>query len=112
MDEQRRLVCHRDGTSDADALSRHRDDTGRYAGFKVYRPEATYLAWVDCSALRWDRPAGSVFLDRGGVAFSGGETFCSRHSAFVRLNFATSPQILDHILDRMRDTVRANPPRN
>lgn len=85
---------------------------GDMPDLKVYRPEATYLAWVDCSALRWDRPAGAVFLDRGGVAFSGGETFCSRHSAFVRLNFATSPQILDHILDRMRDTVRANPPRN
>lgn len=78
-------------------------------GLRVYRPEATFLLWVDCSRLRWARPAALAFLDRGGVAFSGGETFCNRHSAFIRLNFATSLPIVAEILERMRKTVQDEP---
>jgi cystathionine beta-lyase len=73
---------------------------------RVYAPEGTYLAWIDCSAMNWSQTAGTVFLDRSRIAFSGGETFCSRHGAFVRLNFATSPDILEELLERMRKTIQ------
>jgi cysteine-S-conjugate beta-lyase len=75
---------------------------------RLYPPEATYLAWTDLSALRLDMPAGQFFLERAGVAASAGETFDPRCGAFLRLNFATSPAILDEILTRMVRAVKAN----
>ena len=75
---------------------------------RMYRPEATYLAWIDFSALHLGAPAGKFFLDRARVAASAGETFDADYGSFLRLNFATSPAILDEILARMTRAVRAN----
>ncbi|MCC0044054.1 MAG: aminotransferase class I/II-fold pyridoxal phosphate-dependent enzyme [Brucellaceae bacterium] len=66
-----------------------------------YSPEATYMAWLDCSGLDLDRPAFDFFHDEAGVAFSPGETFDAGCSQFVRFNFATSMEIADKIVDRM-----------
>lgn len=77
-------------------------------GARLYPPEATYLAWTDLSALHLGMPAGQFFLERAGVAASSGETFDPRCGAFLRLNFATSPAILDEILTRMVRAVKAN----
>lgn len=71
-------------------------------------PEATYLAWIDFAAFRFGIPAGTFFLEKAGVAASAGETFDAASGDFLRLNFATSPAILDEILDRMVRAVRAN----
>jgi len=74
---------------------------------KLYLPEATYLAWIDCSALALDEPAAGFFLREAKVGLSAGETFHPERRNFIRLNFATSPAILDDILDRMRDAITA-----
>jgi cystathionine beta-lyase len=69
-----------------------------------WRPEdvqATYLAWLDCSPLGLDDPAG-VFEQRGRVALEPGPIFGTGGDGFVRLNFATSPAILDEAVQRMR----------
>jgi cystathionine beta-lyase len=67
---------------------------------RVHAPEATYLAWVDCSALGLNVPAFDFFHDQARVAFSAGETFDPACAQFVRFNFATSMPILDQLLDR------------
>lgn len=64
------------------------------------KPEATYLGWVDCSALRLNTPAFQFFHDQAGIAFSPGENFDETCRQFVRFNFATSTPILDEILHR------------
>lgn len=73
----------------------------RMPRLKAYMPEASYLAWIDCSAMGWGKPAANVFLDEAKIAFSPGESFCGRHGDFVRLNFATSGAILRETLERM-----------
>lgn len=65
--------------------------------------EATYLAWIDCSALRVDSPH-DFFLKEADVFLDDGANFGSPQC--VRLNFATSPEMLLRGLDAMRDAVR------
>jgi cystathionine beta-lyase len=79
-------------------------------------PQATYLAWLDCGALGLEdaTPAvaerglvtltagpAAVFLDRGRVALSAGPAFGSGGAGHVRLNLATSRQILTEAVTRM-----------
>jgi cystathionine beta-lyase len=71
-----------------------------------HAPEATYLAWLDCSALKLPGTGFDFFHDRARVAFNPGESFDPDCKDFVRLNFATSGPILEQILGRMRDAVR------
>lgn len=73
---------------------------------KWHKPEATYLGWLDCSALKLPGTAFDFFHDRAKVAFNPGEAFDPDCKDFVRLNFATSAPILEQILGRMRDAVR------
>jgi cysteine-S-conjugate beta-lyase len=64
-------------------------------------PEATYLAWLDCTSLRADDDPQRHFLDRAQVALEPGTRFGRAFGGFVRLNFATSPEILDEAVVRM-----------
>lgn len=72
----------------------------RLPGVRHRSPEGTYLAWLDFSALRLDRPAAAFLLDRARVALSDGSDFGGGgHCA--RLNFATTPAILSQICERI-----------
>lgn len=64
-------------------------------------PDATYLAWLDCAALGGGAVAREHFLDHAQVATEPGPRFGSPGEHFVRLNFATSAEILDEAIDRM-----------
>jgi len=64
---------------------------------KVARVEASYLAWIDCSALQCDDPH-ALFL-ASGLALSPGAQFNAPQ--FVRLNFGTQRAILEQAMDRM-----------
>ncbi|WP_381562561.1 MalY/PatB family protein [Streptomyces eurythermus] len=59
-------------------------------------PEATYLAWLDCSFTGLDDPAGFL-LREARVCLSDGAFFGAAGRGFVRLNFATSRRILERI---------------
>jgi cystathionine beta-lyase len=85
---------------------------------RLLRPEATYLAWLDCRSLGLHQPddgairivselAGpaQLFLDSGRVALSSGHVFGTGGAGFVRLNFATSTAILTEAVDRMAAAV-------
>ncbi|SDI20336.1 MULTISPECIES: MalY/PatB family protein [Bradyrhizobium] len=67
----------------------------------LHAPEATYLAWLDCSKLKLSTSAFQFFLDKARIGFSPGESFDPNCASFVRFNFATSTPILDEILDRI-----------
>src|SRR5439155_7716562 len=75
---------------------------------RFHAPEATYLAWLDCSKLGLSTPAFQFFLDNARIGFSAGETFDPDCAHFVRFNFATSMPILDNILDRIVMVTRQN----
>ena len=65
-----------------------------------HRPQATFLAWLDCSALGLDNPA-RLFLDHAQVAVSDGPPFGPGCEQFVRLNVATSRTLLERIVGAM-----------
>jgi cystathionine beta-lyase len=71
-------------------------------GVRWYPPEATYLAWLD---YRDVLPKGvspqPYLLEHARVAMSDGSDFGPGGEGRVRLNFGTSPQILDSILVRL-----------
>jgi cystathionine beta-lyase len=75
---------------------------------RFHAPEATYLAWLDCSKLGLSTPAFQFFLNNARIGFSAGETFDPDCAQFVRFNFATSMPILDDILDRFVAATRQN----
>ncbi|AIV32497.1 MULTISPECIES: MalY/PatB family protein [unclassified Streptomyces] len=105
----------RDGTAWLDAVLAGLDEnrrllTGllaeRLPGV-VHRPgEATYLAWLDCRALDLGDDPAEVFLDRGRVALSSGIPFGSGGAGHVRLNLATSPEVLTEAVGRMAAALR------
>ena len=64
-------------------------------------PRCTYLAWLDLEALNLGSNPSQVLLDRGRVALSPGKAFSPHTTNFVRLNFATSPEILTEAVNRM-----------
>lgn len=69
-------------------------------------PEATFLAWLDCSALGEGDAPRDLFFDRGRVALEPGPNFGAPGSGHVRLNYATSAEILDEAVARMAAATR------
>ena len=71
-----------------------------------YRPpQATYLSWLDCRALDLGDDPAEVFLSRGKVALNSGLDFGAEGAGFVRLNFATSPEMLTMLVERRASVV-------
>jgi cystathionine beta-lyase len=68
-----------------------------------HMPEATYLAWLDARRLSLgpDVTPQQHFLEHAKVALSAGSDFGAPGQSHVRLNFATSSEILDEILSRL-----------
>lgn len=83
-------------------------------------PQATFLAWLDCRALGLDvgeddasgrglvtlnaGPA-AVFLEKGRVALNTGLAFGTGEAGHVRLNMATSAEILTEAVRRMNAAI-------
>ncbi len=70
-------------------------------GVSFQSPEATYLAWLDFSALGLGPEPADWLLDNAKVALSPGRDFGPGGRGHVRLNTATSPQLLDELIDRI-----------
>jgi cysteine-S-conjugate beta-lyase len=74
-------------------------------------PQASYLAWLDCRALGLgDDPAGA-FLERGHVALAPGTNYGRPGVGYARLNFGTSAEMVEDMVQRMADAVRQRPTR-
>jgi len=70
-------------------------------------PQAGYLAWLDCRPLCLQAEPARVFLKRGRVALYPGRAFGEPGEGFVRLNFATSTEILQEAVARMTRALAA-----
>ncbi len=66
-------------------------------------PEGTYLTWLDCRALGLGDDPAARFLADGRVALNSGPTFGTGGAGHVRLNIATTPEILTEAVRRMAD---------
>ena len=73
----------------------------RFPQIGVVTPQATFLAWLDCTNLRLPKDAAEFFLERGKVGFSAGPEFGAGYRQHVRLNFGCPRTLLDDGLDRM-----------
>jgi cysteine-S-conjugate beta-lyase len=68
----------------------------------THRPaEGTYFAWLDCRTLGLGDDPAQVFLERGRVAVNSGIPFGTGGAGHVRLNLATSPEVLTEAVRRM-----------
>lgn len=75
-----------------------------------YRPpQATYLAWLDCTALGLGDDPAAVFLERGRVALNAGAAFGVGGAGHVRLNLAASRATLVEAVDRMASVLPYRP---
>ena len=73
-------------------------------GVRMYKPEGTYLAWLDCRDV--PIPGGdpyTFFLDQARVGLNNGANFGKPGEGFVRLNFGCPRSVLMQALERMRD---------
>lgn len=66
-------------------------------GLKMYPLEATFLAWIDVSALKLDDVEG--FFEKAGVGISAGKSFGDNN--FIRLNFACRRSLLEKAVQRI-----------
>lgn len=74
-------------------------------GVEVWKPEGTYLAWLDCRGLELDRSPHKFFLEEAKVGLNDGATFGEAGTGFVRLNFGCPRQLLEEGLGRMKTAV-------
>ncbi len=75
-------------------------------GIRWQRPEATYLAWLDCRDLGLGDDPARAFRRRGRVALGSGPRYAPEGGkGFVRLNMATSPEVLEEAVRRMASVV-------
>ena len=72
----------------------------RWPGVKLARNQATYLAWIDMSALGLDDPV--AFFEQAGVGLSPAP---SSDGQFVRLNFGCTRARLTEGLARMEKAI-------
>lgn len=70
-------------------------------GVRYRMPEATYLAWLDCRDLGLGADPAARFRSDGRVALAAGRGFGEAGNGFVRLNLATSPEIIGEAVRRM-----------
>ncbi|AHJ13315.1 MalY/PatB family protein [Sulfurospirillum multivorans] len=82
----------------AENLKMVQEFVARNPQLKLLGQEATFLAWIDASALHVKSPY--AFFVQHGVGLSDGEPFGDKN--FVRLNFGTPKSVLEEILKRMQ----------
>ncbi len=68
---------------------------------KIYQPQGTYLAWLDCRTLGLKPDPYQFFLSDAKVALNDGKTFGTPGEGFVRLNFGCPRATLQQALERM-----------
>jgi cystathionine beta-lyase len=78
-------------------------EINRIPGLRLGPVEATYLAWIDVSALRLDNPPR--FFEDAGVGMSPGSEFGD--AGFMRLNFGCPRSRVEEAVKRIRRAVEA-----
>lgn len=87
LDENRNLITH--------LIAQHIPAVG------YFLPQASYLAWLDMSALNLGEDPGLALIQKAKVAFNSGHIYGELGRNHVRLNFATSPEIITEAIERV-----------
>ncbi|MFK3779525.1 MalY/PatB family protein [Agrobacterium sp. NPDC089420] len=74
----------------------------RFPGIRMIKPESTFLAWLDCTALALKPDPQTFFIEHGKVGFSAGSEFGDAYGQYIRLNFGCPRRLLTEGLDRMQ----------
>lgn len=75
---------------------------------KVLPLEATYLAWIDCTALEMTpEELETFFLSKAHVALNQGKVFGPGGEGFVRMNLACSRSIVEKAAKQIKDAVES-----
>lgn len=77
-------------------------------GVAVRSPEATYLAWLDGRRHPLGDRLAATILEHGRVLLNDGRHFGAGGAACARLNFATTDDVLDEALARLRRVLAAS----
>jgi cystathionine beta-lyase len=80
------------------------DESLPSVGYRI--PDFSYLAWLDLASLNLGENPADVLLEQGKLALNAGITFGAASASFVRLNFATSEEILSEAISRIASCVR------
>jgi cysteine-S-conjugate beta-lyase len=72
---------------------------------RLYPLEATYLAWLDCRDLPIEGDLADLLRDQAKIAVVGGETFGTGGQRHVRVNIATTPDLLREGVRRLAVTL-------
>jgi cystathionine beta-lyase len=100
------LAAYREGdawlAAQIEYLRGNRDLVEEFFGRALAHVEATYLAWIDCSAM--GLPDAHAHFITHGVALSPGSQFGD--ARFVRLNFGTQRAVLKNALERISASLR------
>jgi cystathionine beta-lyase len=72
---------------------------------RYHIPQNSYLAWLDLESLHLGVNPSVTLIEKGRVAFSPGHGFGKQCDQYVRLNFATSPEIITEAIDRIARSV-------
>ena len=102
-DWQRALLAYLQGNRDHLVLAVRT----RLGPIRMRKPEGTFLAWLDCSALGLPMEPQSFFLERGKIGLSAGDEFGAAGRNFVRLNFGCPRAVLGDGIARMEAALRS-----
>ena len=72
---------------------------------RYHIPQNSYLAWLDVESLNLGENPSVTLIEKGRVAFSPGHGFGKQCDQYVRLNFATSPEIITEAIDRIARSI-------
>ena len=72
---------------------------------RYHIPQNSYLAWLDVESLHLGVDPSVTLIEKGRVAFSPGHGFGKQCDQYVRLNFATSPEIIAEAIDRIARSI-------
>jgi cystathionine beta-lyase len=73
---------------------------------KYIPPQHSYLAWLDLSELKLGIDPGATILLQSKVALNSGHLYGAQWDQFVRLNFATSPEIITRAITQITESIR------
>ena len=73
---------------------------------KVYRPQASFLVWLDCRKLKLAQPElVQLFEDKAGLALNDGTMFGKEGEGFMRLNIGCPRSILNQALESLKKAI-------
>lgn len=73
---------------------------------KIFRPQASFLIWLDCRDLGLDSAdLGDLFVNKAGLALNNGTTFGTNGNGFMRFNIGTSRVLIEEALNKLKNAI-------